>query len=104
MMAPVEAVKKLWAKTGTSAKSFDLYELNEPFAAASIAVGRELGLDAARTNIWGGATALGHPIGASGARILVTLLGALRKRGLKRGVASLCIGGGEATAMAVELV
>jgi acetyl-CoA C-acetyltransferase len=102
MMAPVEAVKKLWAKTGTSAKSFDLYEINEPFAAASIAVGRELGLDAARTNIWGGATALGHPIGASGARILCTLLSALEDTGGKTGIAGLCLGGGNAVAVSVE--
>ncbi len=102
MMAPVEAVKKLWQKTGTTAKSFDLYEINEPFAAASIAVGRELGLDAARTNIWGGATALGHPIGASGARILCTLLAALEDTGGRRGVAGLCLGGGNAVAVSVE--
>ncbi len=102
MMAPVEAVKKLWAKTGTSAKSFDLYEINEPFAAASIAVGRELGLDAARTNVWGGATALGHPIGASGARILCTLLSALEDTGGKTGLAGLCLGGGNAVAVSVE--
>jgi len=102
MMAPIEAVKKLWAKTGTNAKSFDLYEVNEPFAAASIAVGRELGLDAARTNIWGGATALGHPIGASGARILCTLLSALEDTGGKSGIAGLCLGGGNAVAMSVE--
>jgi acetyl-CoA C-acetyltransferase len=102
MMAPVEAVKKLWQKTGTNAKSFDLYELNEPFAAASIAVGRELGVDAARTNVWGGATALGHPIGASGARILCTLLSALEDTGGKTGVAGLCLGGGNAVAVSVE--
>jgi acetyl-CoA C-acetyltransferase len=102
MMAPVEAVKKLWQRTGTNAKSFDLYELNEPFAAASIAVGRELGVDAARTNVWGGATALGHPIGASGARILCTLLSALEDTGGKTGVAGLCLGGGNAVAVSVE--
>jgi acetyl-CoA C-acetyltransferase len=102
MMAPVVAVKKLWEKTGTNAAAFDLYELNEPFCAASIAVGRELGVDAARTNVWGGATALGHPIGASGARILCTLLSALEDTGGKRGVAGLCLGGGNAVAMSVE--
>jgi acetyl-CoA C-acetyltransferase len=102
MMAPVEAVKRLWQKTGTSAKSFDLYEINEPFAAASIAVGRELGLDAARTNIWGGATALGHPIGATGARMLCTLLSALEDTGGKTGIAGLCLGGGNAVALSVE--
>jgi acetyl-CoA C-acetyltransferase len=104
MMAPVEAVKKLWQRTGTNAKSFDLYELNEPFAAASIAVGRELGVDAARTNVWGGATALGHPIGASGARILCTLLSALEDTGGKTGVAGLCLGGGNAVAVSVERI
>ena len=102
MMAPVVAVKKLWQKTGTDASKFDLYELNEPFCVASIAVGRELGVDAARTNVWGGATALGHPIGASGARILCTLLSALEDTGGKRGVAGLCLGGGNAVAMSVE--
>jgi acetyl-CoA C-acetyltransferase len=104
MMAPVEAVKKLWAKTGTNAGSYDLYEINEPFAAASIAVGRELGLDPAKTNIWGGATALGHPIGATGARILCTLLSALEDTGGKSGVAGLCLGGGNAVAMSVERI
>lgn len=102
MMAPVVAVKKLWEKTGTNAASFDLYELNEPFCVASLAVGRELGLDPARTNIWGGATALGHPIGATGARILCTLLSALEDTGGKRGVAGLCLGGGNAVALSVE--
>ena len=102
MMAPVTAVKKLWDKTGTKMSSYDLYELNEPFCAASLAVGRELGIDAARTNIWGGATALGHPIGASGARILCTLLSALEDTGGRNGVAGLCLGGGNAVAMSVE--
>jgi len=104
MMAPVEAVKALWKKTGTKADSYDLYEMNEPFAAASIAVGRDLGLDPAKVNVHGGATALGHPIGASGARILVTLIHALQDRGLKRGVAGLCLGGGNAVALSVELL
>jgi acetyl-CoA C-acetyltransferase len=102
MMAPVEAVRKLWAKTGTEAGSFDLYELNEPFAAASVAVGRELGLDAENVNVFGGAIALGHPIGASGARILCTLLTALEDRDAKTGVAGLCLGGGNAVAVSVE--
>ena len=102
MMAPVEAVRALWKRTETQVDSFDLYEINEPFAAASLAVGRQLGLDAARVNIWGGATALGHPIGASGARILCTLLSALEDTGGKRGIAGLCLGGGNAVAMAVE--
>ena len=104
MMAPVVAVKKLWEKTGTNAGSFDLFELNEPFCAASIAVGRELGVGADRTNIWGGATAIGHPIGASGARILCTLLSALEDTGGKRGIAGLCLGGGNAVAMSVERI
>ncbi len=104
MMAPVEAVRNLWKKSGTKADSYDLYELNEPFAAASVAVMRELGLDPAKVNVNGGATALGHPIGASGARILVTLIHALQDRGLKRGLAGLCLGGGNAVALSVELL
>ncbi len=104
MMAPVEAVRNLWKRTGLGRDDFDLYEMNEPFAAASIAVNRDLGLDAARVNVNGGAVALGHPIGASGARILVTLLHALRDRGGKRGVAGLCLGGGNAVAVAVEVL
>ncbi|MCK6478641.1 MAG: acetyl-CoA C-acetyltransferase [Planctomycetaceae bacterium] len=104
MMAPVEAVRNLWKRTGTKADSFDLYEMNEPFAAASVAVMRELGLDPAKVNVNGGATALGHPIGASGARILVTLLHALQDRGLRRGVAGLCLGGGNAVALSVEML
>ena len=104
MMTPVPAVRKLWEKTGWSAKDVDLVELNEAFAVQAVAVMRELGLDPARVNVNGGAVALGHPIGASGARLLVTLLYALRARGKRRGVASLCLGGGEAVALAVELV
>jgi acetyl-CoA C-acetyltransferase len=102
--APVGAIRKLFEKTGWSAGQVDLYEINEAFAVVAMAAMKEHGLPHEKVNVHGGACALGHPIGASGARILVTLLGALRKRGLKRGVASLCIGGGEATAMAVELV
>jgi acetyl-CoA C-acetyltransferase len=94
----------LFEKTGWTAGEVDLYEINEAFAVVTMAAMKEHGLPREKVNVHGGACALGHPIGASGARILVTLLGALRKRGLKRGVASLCIGGGEATAMAVELV
>ena len=82
----------------------DLVELNEAFAVQAVAVTRELGLDAARVNVNGGAVALGHPIGASGARILTTLLYALRDRGLRRGIATLCLGGGNGVALAVELV
>ncbi len=101
--APVGAIKKLFDATGWSAGRVDLYEINEAFAVVTMAAMREHGLPHDRVNIHGGACALGHPIGASGARILVTLIGALRKTGGKRGVASLCIGGGEATAMAIEI-
>jgi acetyl-CoA C-acetyltransferase len=104
MMTPVPAVRKLWKKTGWSADTVDLFELNEAFAVQSVAVCRELGLDPAKVNVNGGAVALGHPIGASGARILTTLLYALRDRGLKRGVAALCLGGGNGVALAVELL
>jgi acetyl-CoA C-acetyltransferase len=102
--APVGAIRKLFEKTGWKAGDVDLYEINEAFAVVAMAAMKEHGLPHDKVNVHGGACALGHPIGASGARILVTLIGALRKRGLKRGVASLCIGGGEATAMAVELI
>jgi acetyl-CoA C-acetyltransferase len=102
--APIGALRKLFEKTGWSADSVDLYEINEAFAVVAMAAMRDLGLPHDKVNVNGGACALGHPIGASGARILVTLLAALKARGLKRGVASLCIGGGEATAMAVELL
>ncbi len=102
--APVGAIDKLLKKTGWAAKDVDLWEVNEAFAAVTMAAMAEFKLPHEIVNVHGGAVALGHPIGASGARIVVTLLGALRKRGLKKGVASLCIGGGEATAMAVELL
>jgi acetyl-CoA C-acetyltransferase len=101
--APVGAIKKLFEKTDWSANTVDLYEINEAFAVVTMAAMHEHKLPHDKVNVHGGACALGHPIGASGARILVTLIGALRKRGGKRGVASLCIGGGEATAMAIEL-
>jgi acetyl-CoA C-acetyltransferase len=101
--APVGAIAKLFERTGWSAGKVDLYEINEAFAVVTMAAMKEHGLPHDKVNVHGGACALGHPIGASGARILVTLIGALRKYGLKRGVASLCIGGGEATAMALEL-
>ncbi|MFN0317447.1 MAG: acetyl-CoA C-acetyltransferase [Burkholderiales bacterium] len=101
--APVGAIQKLFQKTGWNAKDVDLFEINEAFAVVTMAAMKEHKLPHEKVNVHGGACALGHPIGASGARILVTLIGALRKNGLKRGVASLCIGGGEATAMAVEL-
>jgi len=103
-VAPVGAMQKLFAKTGWTAESVDLYEINEAFAVVTMAAMHELKLPADKVNIHGGACALGHPIGASGARIVVTLLGALKKYGKKRGVASLCIGGGEATALAVEMI
>ena len=102
--APVDAMRKLFAATGWQAPQVDLFEINEAFAVVPMAAMHELQLPHERVNVHGGACALGHPIGASGARIMVTLLYALRRHGLKRGVASLCIGGGEATAMALELV
>jgi acetyl-CoA C-acetyltransferase len=101
--APVGAIRKLYEKTGWTAKDVDLYEVNEAFAVVTLAAMKEHGLPHEKVNVHGGACALGHPIGASGARIMVTLIGALRKYGGKRGVASLCIGGGEATAIALEL-
>ncbi|HWP20852.1 MAG TPA: acetyl-CoA C-acyltransferase [Burkholderiaceae bacterium] len=101
--APVGAIDKVLKKSGWTAKDVDLWEINEAFAAVTMAAMHEHGLPHEKVNVHGGACALGHPIGASGARIVVTLLGALRKRGLKKGVAALCIGGGEATAMALEL-
>jgi acetyl-CoA C-acetyltransferase len=100
--APVGAIRKLLEKTGLSVADVDLFEINEAFSAVAMAAIRDLGLDPAKVNIRGGAVALGHPIGASGARILTTLIHALRKEGKKRGVAAICIGGGEATAMMVE--
>jgi len=102
--APVGAINKMLAKAGWSVSDVDLWEINEAFAVVPMAAIRDLGLDHAKVNVHGGACALGHPIGASGARILVTLIGALRKTGGKRGIASLCIGGGEATAMAIEMI
>lgn len=102
-IAPIGAVRSLLAKVGWQLEDVDLFEINEAFAVVVLAAERELGLDHSKVNVNGGACALGHPIGASGARILVTLIHALRKRGLKRGVACLCIGGGEATAVAVEI-
>ena len=102
LMTPVEAVQKLLAKIGWSLDDVDLIELNEAFSAQAVAVIRELGIDPAKVNINGGAVALGHPIGASGARILTTLLHALKNRNLKRGIATLCLGGGNGVALAVE--
>ena len=102
--APAGAITKVLAQAGWAAKDVDLWEVNEAFAAVTLAAMAEFKLPHEIVNVHGGAVALGHPIGASGARIVVTLLGALRQRGLKRGVAALCIGGGEATALAVELI
>jgi acetyl-CoA C-acetyltransferase len=95
-------MRKVLAKAGWEVGNVDLWEVNEAFAVVAMVAMKELDLPHERVNVHGGACALGHPIGASGARIVVTLLGALRQRGLKRGVASLCIGGGEATALAIE--
>ncbi len=102
MMAPVEGIRKIWAKTGWKPEDVDLYEINEAFSVQSVAVIKELGLDPARVNVNGGAVALGHPIGASGTRVLVTLLYELIRRNGKRGIAALCLGGGNSVAMAVE--
>jgi acetyl-CoA C-acetyltransferase len=100
--APAPAVRKVLAAAGWTAQEVDLYEINEAFAVVAIAAMRDLGLDHDKVNVNGGACALGHPIGASGARIVVTLLAAMRRRGAARGVAAVCIGGGEATAVAIE--
>ncbi|WP_339631997.1 acetyl-CoA C-acetyltransferase [uncultured Sneathiella sp.] len=103
-MAPIDAIQKVMDKVGWTKDDVDLFEINEAFAVVTMAAMKDLGLDHEKVNIHGGACALGHPIGASGARIVVTLLSALQKYGKTRGVASLCIGGGEATAMALEIV
>jgi acetyl-CoA C-acetyltransferase len=102
MMTPVEAVRRVASKIGWDLKDVDLFEINEAFSVQAVAVTRELGIDLARVNIHGGAVALGHAIGASGARVLTTLLYALKRRGLKRGIAALCLGGGNGVALAVE--
>ena len=102
--APIGAVRGLLDRVGWSLAEIDLFEINEAFAVVAMAAMRDLGLPHEKVNVHGGACALGHPIGASGARILVTLLAALAKYGLKRGIAAICIGGGEATAMAIELI
>ncbi|WP_375169634.1 thiolase family protein [Marinobacter sp.] len=103
-LAPIGAIEKVLAKAGWSKDDVDLFEINEAFAVVTLAAINELGLDHDKVNVHGGACALGHPIGSSGSRILVTLINALKQRGLKRGVASLCIGGGEGTAVAIELI
>jgi acetyl-CoA C-acetyltransferase len=102
MMAPVDAVRKIWEKTGWKKDEVDLYELNEAFSVQALGVMRELGLDPNKVNVNGGAVAIGHPIGASGARVLVTLIYEMARRDAKRGIAALCLGGGNAVAMAVE--
>jgi acetyl-CoA C-acetyltransferase len=102
-VAPVEALRRLYAKTGSKPSDFDLYEINEAFSGVTLAAIREHALDPERVNVNGGAVSIGHPIGCSGARVLVTLVHALRDRGGRRGIATLCIGGGEAVALAVEL-
>jgi acetyl-CoA C-acetyltransferase len=102
MMAPVDAVRKIWEKTGWKSEDVDLYELNEAFSVQALGVMRELGLDPNKVNVNGGAVAIGHPIGASGARVLVTLVYEMTRRNSKRGIAALCLGGGNAVAMAVE--
>jgi acetyl-CoA C-acetyltransferase len=104
LMTPVEAVRKVAEKVGWALKDVDLFEINEAFSVQMVAVLRELGITPERVNVQGGAVALGHPIGASGARILTTLLYALKRRNLKRGIASLCLGGGNGVALAVERV
>jgi acetyl-CoA C-acetyltransferase len=104
MMTPVEAVRKVAAKIGWTLDDVDLFEINEAFSVQAVAVMRELGIDPARVNVHGGAVALGHAIGASGARVLTTLLYALKRRGGKRGIAALCLGGGNGVALAVEIV
>jgi len=102
LMTPVESVRKVAQKVGWNLDDVDLFEINEAFSVQAVAVMRELGIDPAKTNVHGGAVALGHPIGASGARVLTTLIYALRRRGLKRGIASLCLGGGNGVALAIE--
>jgi acetyl-CoA C-acetyltransferase len=104
LMTPVEAVRKVAHKVGWDLKDVDLFEINEAFSVQMVAVLRELGIDPAKVNIQGGAVALGHPIGASGARVLTTLIYALRRTGKKRGIASLCLGGGNGVALAIELL
>jgi acetyl-CoA C-acetyltransferase len=102
MMTPVEAVRKVASKISWNLQDVDLFEINEAFSVQAVAVMRELGIDPARVNVHGGAVALGHPIGASGARVLTTLLYAMKRRNAKRGIAALCLGGGNGVALAVE--
>ena len=102
MLAPVGAVQQIWKKTGWKNEDVDLYELNEAFSVQALGVMKELGLDPTKVNVNGGAVAIGHPIGASGARVLTTLLYEMIRRDAKRGIAALCLGGGNAVAMAIE--
>ena len=101
-IAPIEAIQRVLMQTELSINDIDLFEINEAFSAVALAINRELGLDSKKVNVHGGAVALGHPIGATGARILTTLLYALEAKGGRRGLANLCIGGGEALAVIVE--
>ena len=103
-IAPAAAIKRLFDKVGWTRDAVDLYEINEAYAAVVIAVARNVGLDMERVNVHGGAVALGHPLGASGARILTTLLHALQERNARRGIAAVCLGGGEAVSLAIERV
>jgi acetyl-CoA C-acetyltransferase len=103
-LAPLDALKTLFKRTDTKASDWDLYEVNEAFSGVPMAAAKELEIPMEKINVNGGAVSLGHPIGCSGARVLVTLLYALKDRGLKRGIATLCIGGGEAVALGVERV
>jgi acetyl-CoA C-acetyltransferase len=103
MMAPLEAIKKLLQKTGMKISDFDLFEINEAFSAAAVALTKTLKLPEDRVNVNGGAVALGHPIGCSGARLLTTIIYALKDRGMKKGMVALCLGGGNAVAMSIEL-
>jgi acetyl-CoA C-acetyltransferase len=104
LVAPIQSIPKVLKKAGLSLKDIDLFEINEAFSATTVAVLKTLGIDRDRLNVHGGAVALGHPIGASGARILTTLLYAMRERGARRGMASLCLGGAEAVSLIVELI
>jgi acetyl-CoA C-acetyltransferase len=103
-LAPIDAIQKLLTKVGWALTDVDLFEINEAFAMVTMLAIREVGIDPAKVNIYGGACAQGHPIGSTGSRLIVTLVHALKRQGLKRGIAALCIGGGEATAIAIELV
>ena len=104
LMTPVESVRRVAEKIGWDLDAVDLFEINEAFSVQAVAVLRELGIDPSRVNVHGGAVALGHPIGASGARVLTTLLYALKRRNLTRGIAALCLGGGNGVALAVERI